>query len=124
MPSSAGMLARLTGIIEAGSASIDWRGLSSQLTAHGLPGQIEVEGDIDSTVPAKNWLQTLQLGSAAQQVIKTVVYVGTSRIHLRLTSCACRHPQDLTHRHGCRRDIQTLLFLPCRSARSMPASSC
>ena len=64
------MLARLTSIIEAGSASTDWRGLSSQLTAHGLPGHIESGEDVDSTGLAMDWLQALQHGCAAQQVTK------------------------------------------------------
>ena len=68
MPFTAGMLARLTSLIETGSASTDWRGLSSQLTAHGLPGQIEVGDFVDSTSPAKDWLQALQRRCAAQQV--------------------------------------------------------
>ena len=76
LPSSAGMLARLTSIVEAGSASIDWRGLSLQLTAHGLPSQIEVGGDGDSTGPAKDWLQALQRGCIAQQVIKSAIYIA------------------------------------------------
>ena len=85
LPSSAGMLARLTSLVEAGSASIDWRRLSLQLTAHGLLGQIEVGGDVDSTGPAKDWLQALQRGCIAQQVIKSAIYIAAFRNNLAST---------------------------------------